>query len=296
MTRMQGIPASVLLLLATVLWGGNFVIGRAVADDIAPFTLAFCRWCIAFLVLAPIAFHAWKKDLPLFKQHWKIILLLSITGVAGFNTLVYIGLHDTTSINASLMNSSTPIIIYLLAFIALRETLTKQQIIGTIISLIGVLFILSGGSLSSLQNFHFNKGDVIVLVAIVCWSIYSLMIKQYAGILPGLSTFFMTIIVGIGLLLPFFLYESFTVADTITWNVSSIAAILYVGCFASIVAFLSWNKGVMKIGASRASIFLNFIPVFAALFAVLFIEEQLHIFQLLGGITVIIGVLITNKK
>lgn len=292
----MAIPAPALLLLATILWGGNFVIGRAVANDIAPLTLAFYRWCVAFLVLAPIAWKAFKKDLPIFKQHWLAVLVLSLTGVAGFNTLVYIGLHDTTSINASLMNSSTPIVIYILAFIFLRERLTRFQIIGTVISLTGVIFILSGGSLSSLKDFQFNQGDLIVLVAIVCWSIYSLLIKQYAGILPGLSTFFVTIMIGIVMLLPFFIYETMTQAPTITWNISSIAAILYVGSLASIVAFLAWNKGVIQLGASRASIFLNFIPVFAALFAVLFIGESLHLFQVVGGLAVVLGVIITNKK
>lgn len=292
----MAIPAPALLLLATILWGGNFVIGRAVANDIAPLTLAFYRWCVAFLVLAPIAWKAFKKDLPIFKQHWLAVLVLSLTGVAGFNTLVYIGLHDTTSINASLMNSSTPIVIYILAFIFLRERLTRFQIIGTVISLTGVIFILSSGSLSSLKDFQFNQGDLIVLVAIVCWSIYSLFIKQYAGILPGLSTFFVTIMIGIVMLLPFFIYETMTQAPTITWNVSSIAAILYVGSLASIVAFLAWNKGVIQLGASRASIFLNFIPVFATLFAVLFIGESLHLFQVVGGLAVVLGVIITNKK
>lgn len=292
----MNIPAPFLLIIATILWGGNFVIGRAVANDIAPITLAFYRWCVALLVLAPIAYRSWRQYLQTFRTHWKIVLLLSLTGVAGFNTLVYIGLHDTTSINASLMNSSTPIIIYVLAFFLLRERLTRYQLIGTFISLTGVLFILTGGSLESLRAFHFNKGDLIVLVAIVCWSVYSLLIKQYAGILPGLATFFMTIIVGIVLLLPFFVYETMTVAQTMTWNAASISAIIYVGSLASVVAFLSWNKGVVKLGASRASIYLNFIPVFSALFAVLFIGESLHLFQIVGGLAVVAGVFITNRR
>lgn len=292
----MNIPAPFLLIIATILWGGNFVIGRAVANDIAPITLAFYRWCVALLVLAPIAYKSWRQHLQTFRTHWKIVLLLSLTGVAGFNTLVYIGLHDTTSINASLMNSSTPIIIYVLAFFLLRERLTRHQLIGTFISLTGVLFILTGGSLESLRAFHFNKGDLIVLVAIVCWSVYSLLIKQYAGILPGLATFFMTIIVGIVLLLPFFVYETMTAAQTMTWNAASISAIIYVGSLASVVAFLSWNKGVVKLGASRASIYLNFIPVFSALFAVLFIGESLHLFQIVGGLAVVAGVFITNRR
>ncbi|OCS86033.1 DMT family transporter [Caryophanon latum] len=292
----MSIPAPLLLIIATLFWGGNFVIGRAVSDDIPPISLAFYRWCVALLVLAPIAFTNWKAHLPTFKKHWKIVIVLSLTGVAGFNTLVYIGLHDTTSINASLMNSSTPIIIYILAFLFLRERLNRYQVIGTCISLIGVLFILTGGSLESLQSFAFNRGDMIVLLAIVCWGVYSLLIKQYAGILPSVPTFFMTIIIGIVTLLPFFLYESITAETSIIWNVTSVSAIFYVGTFASIVAFLSWNKGVVKLGASRASIYLNFIPVFSALFATLFIGESLQLFQVIGGLAVVAGVFITNRN
>ncbi|MEE1131460.1 MAG: DMT family transporter [Caryophanon sp.] len=292
----MSIPAPLLLIIATLFWGGNFVIGRAVSDDIPPIALAFYRWCIALLVLAPIAFTSWKAHLPTFKKHWKIVVVLSLTGVAGFNTLVYIGLHDTTSINASLMNSSTPIIIYILAFLFLRERLNRYQVIGTCISLIGVLFILTGGSLESLQMFEFNRGDMIVLLAVACWGVYSLLIKQYAGVLPGVPTFFMTIMIGIVTLLPFFIYETVTAAQPMEWHASSIGAIFYVGTFASIVAFLSWNKGVVKLGASRASIYLNFIPVFSALFATLFIGESLQLFQVIGGLAVVAGVLITNRK
>lgn len=111
------IPPYVLLILATVLWGGNFVIGRAVTGDIPPFTLSFYRWCLAFLVFFPIAYSQVKRDWQKLKEHWKVVLTLSLTGVTAFNTLVYIAVYSTTSINASLMNSTTPIFIYILSYI-----------------------------------------------------------------------------------------------------------------------------------------------------------------------------------
>lgn len=151
-----------LLVFATLLWGGNFVIGRAVAGDIPPITLAFLRWVVAFIVFCPIVYHRIKKEWPMLKQHFGAVLLLALTGVAAFNTLVYIGLHYTTSINASLMNTSTPIIIYILSFVFLKERLSLFQILGTMLSLAGVIFVISGGSLTSLVAFSFNKGDIIV--------------------------------------------------------------------------------------------------------------------------------------
>lgn len=289
-------PPQALLVLATILWGGNFVIGRAVTGDIPPITLAFLRWCVAFVVFLPIAYPYIKKDWPKLKAHWSIVCILALTGVACFNTLVYIGVYYTTSINASLMNSSTPIIIYMLSFIFLKERLSRYQIFGTLLSLVGVLFIISGGELRTLLAFSFNKGDLIVLFAVFCWAIYSLLIKQYAGRLPGYSTFLATIALGALMLVPFTIYELLTTTINIQWSASTIGSIFYVGIVASIVAFLSWNAGVVALGANRASIYLNFIPVFAAIFAILFLGEQLQIAQLLGGVAVVSGVLLSTKK
>lgn len=288
------LPPYIFLVLATILWGGNFVIGRAVSGEIPPITLAFFRWCVAFLVFFPIAYKQVKADIHKFKKHWKVVLVLSITGVACFNTLVYIGVHYTTSINASLMNSLTPIFIYILAFLFLKSRVTRLQIVGTFISLIGVLFILSDGKMENIIHFSFNIGDLIVLVAVLCWSIYSLLIKQYANELPSFSTFLVTIGIGAILLLPFSMFELTTSLETINWSMKTVSAVLYVGIFASIVAFLSWNYGVVQMGASRASIFLNFIPVFSSIFATIFIDEKLLLAQVIGGIAVISGVLLAN--
>lgn len=289
-------PPQALLVLATLLWGGNFVIGRAVAGDIPPITLAFLRWIVAFIIFFPIAYRRTKNEWPMLKKHIGAIIVLALTGVAAFNTLVYMGLHYTTSINASLMNSSTPITIYILSFIFLKERLTKFQLFGTLLSLAGVLFIISDGSLETLLAFSFNKGDLIVLVAVFCWSVYSLLIKKYAGKLPGYSTFLVTIALGALMLLPFSVYELLTTSQTIIWGASTIGAIFYVGIIASIVAFLSWNTGVVALGANKAGIYLNFIPVFATIFAVLFLDEQLLVAQIIGGIAVIAGVFITTIK
>jgi drug/metabolite transporter (DMT)-like permease len=289
-------PPQLLLVLATVLWGGNFVIGRAVSSDIPPMTLALLRWAVALLIFFPVVAKKLKNDWPKLKANYPAVLIMAITGVAAFNTLVYVGVHYTTSINASLMNSTTPIFIYILSFIFLKDRLNWKQIVGTVISLVGVLFILTGGSFDKLQSMQFNKGDLIVIVAVLCWSIYSIVVKRNAGKLPGDTTFFATIVIGFILLTPFASYELGTTDVTINWSFTTIVAIIYVGTFASIVAFLCWNKGVIAIGANRASIFLNFIPLFATLFAVLFIDETPIIAQLVGGVAIIIGVMIASRK
>ncbi|MDR7073463.1 DMT family transporter [Fictibacillus barbaricus] len=290
---MKKINPYALLVLATLLWGGNFVIGRAITSSLPPFTLSFFRWCTAFLIFLPFAWSSLQKEWHLVKKRWPIVIMMALTGITGFNTLLYIALHYTTSINASLVNTSTPIVIYMLSFIVLKERLNKNQIIGTVLSLFGILFILSKGSLAILLNFSFNKGDLIVIAAVICWGIYSLLIKQYAGRLPGFSTFTVCMVLGIFLLLPFYIHESAT--TPVHWSVGSVLTILYTGIFASIVAFMSWNTAVARVGANKAGVFLNLIPVFAAFFAVLFIGEKLAWYQLAGGIIVILGVYMSTR-
>lgn len=293
---MKSIPPVVLLILATILWGGNFVIGRAVAQDLSPYTLAFLRWCTALLFFFPIAWSSLKQDWHKIRSNWPIVIIMAFTGVASFNTLVYVALHYTTSINASLVNTSTPIIIYILSFLFLKEKLTMNQILGTIISLVGVTFIISNGSIENLLGFTFNTGDLIIIIAVICWSIYSLLLKQYAVKLPGKSTFLISIIIGTLMLLPFFIYEISNPEFVVIWSTTSIFAIFYTGIFASIIAFLAWNSGVVQLGANRAGIFLNFIPVFATVFAVLFIGEALQWFQVVGGAFVISGIFLSTRS
>ncbi|MHA6260812.1 DMT family transporter [Sporosarcina sp. CAU 1771] len=292
---MNKVPPFVLLLLATVLWGGNFVIGRAISNDLPPFTLAFFRWCTAFIVFLPIAWGPLKREWRQIRKHLKLVIFMALTGIASFNTLIYLALHYTTSINASLMNSTTPILIYVFSFIFLKERLTRYQLLGSFISLAGVLFIISKGSFESLLHFSFNKGDLIVIVAVISWALYSLTVKYSAMKLPSSSTLLVTIGMGILMLFPFFMYELINPALQITWSLGSISAILYTGIFASIVAFVFWNTGVIRLGANKAGVYLNFIPVFASLFAITFIGESLHLFQIIGGLFVILGVILTTR-
>lgn len=286
----------ILLVVATFIWGGNFVIGRAVSDQIPPYTLSFLRWLLAFCILFPFTwkkikmeYHAWVKELP-------IIIILSITGIAGFNTLLYVALQYTTSINASFMNSSTPILISVLSVWMLREGLEKQQVIGTILSFAGVLFIVSKGDFYTLKTLSFNLGDIIMIAAVLTWAFYSVLIKKYGKRLPGGSTFILSILVGVILLFPFSIWELYYKGASVHWTASSFSAILYVGVLASIVAFYSWNSAVIQIGPAKAANYLNLIPVFAATFAILFIDEKMAWYQLIGGAFVIIGVALSSKK
>lgn len=284
----------VLLILATMFWGGNFVIGRGFADLMPPFTLALFRWVFALLFLFPFA----RKDLfnnrHLWKKEWKTLFWLSLTGVAGFNTLVYIAVHYTTSINAALINAPTPALIMLLSILFLKEKIKKRHIIGIIFSIIGVTWIVSRGSLETLLSFSINKGELWMLLAVTIWSIYSVIVKKNAHKFPAAGVFLVTIIIGIGLLTPFAAFEWIT-KQPMSFSTAGFAGFLYLGAFASVIAFLCWNKAVTDIGPGKAAPFLNLIPIFASIFAVAFLEESVTSAQLIGGAITITGVFITTE-
>jgi drug/metabolite transporter (DMT)-like permease len=284
-----------LLVLANMIWGGNFVIGRIGGDYFPPFTFSLLRWLIAFLLLTPFMLKHLKSDWKILWSHKWIVLLLTITGISGYNTIVYFALHFTTSINAAVVNSTTPLFIAIFSIFVLRERLTFIQVAGIGLSIIGVLFILSKGSLEVLQELSFNIGDLFVLIAVVCWSLYSIIVKKYSNILPTNTTLYVTSFIGIFILFPFSMFELRQPDVEVIFTPFSIFILLYVGLLASIVAFLSWNTGVPKVGAAKSGIFLNLLPVFAAIFATIFTNESLLWYQFVGGVIVILGVLLSSK-
>jgi drug/metabolite transporter (DMT)-like permease len=282
-----------LLILATLIWGGNFVIGRAMVSDLPPYTFSLMRWMLAMAIFIPFTWKSIRAHQAVLKKNWKSIFLMSITGVAGFNTIMYVALQYTTSVNAALVNSSAPIIIAILSFFILKERIRGTQVIGISLSFVGLLVIISHGSLERVVNLSINIGDLLMLAAVAAWGLYSVIVKKKANELPPIPTFALSIVIGTFLLIPFSMIEILSVRGVL-WSGEVVATILYVGILASLVAFLSWNTAVTVLGPSDASVFLNLIPVFASIFAVLFIDEQIFVSQVIGGCFVIGGVYITT--
>ncbi|MDF2035709.1 DMT family transporter [Cytobacillus oceanisediminis] len=285
-----------MLILANMIWGGNFVIGRIGVDYFPPLLFSLMRWIIAFLLLTPFMVKQLKKDWNIIWQHKRILLLLAVTGVAGYNTIIYFALQYTTSINASVVNSTTPLFIAILAIFILREKLLAHQAAGILLSVFGILYIISKGSIELFLSWKINSGDLYVLAAVIMWALYSVIGKKYSDVLPVLSAFYASSFLGILLLAPLSLIEYFVMEEEPVFSLTSAGILLYVGFLASIMAFLSWNFGVSLIGAAKAGVFLNLLPVFAIIFALCFTEEKLYLYQLIGGGIVILGVVISSAK
>jgi drug/metabolite transporter (DMT)-like permease len=278
-----------LLALASLFWAGNWVTGRAVRGDMPPVALTFWRWAVAALLLAPIALPRLRGQAALLLRHWRVLFLLAFTGVALFQALIYTGLRYTTSVNGVLMNSASPLFIMLVAWLSDRERVTARQLFGIVISFLGILIIMNRGDLASLRHFSFNPGDVVVLLGMPTWGLYSVLVRRRPVELDPLALVFVIAAIGIAVLAPFYALESaFFARPRLTW--ASIGTVAYIACFASIGAYLCWNRGVELVGPNKAGFTIHLLPAFGTVLAVLALGEEVHLFHAIGIATILFGV------
>jgi len=280
-----------LLVLTTLFWAGNFVLARAIHLDLQPFTLAFLRWTLALLIIAPWWLgRAWRLRQVL-REHLPMLTLQGILGVGCFNTLVYFGVQHTQASNAMLMQSAVPVVILLLAALFLREPASPRQWLGVVLSLSGVLVLVSRGSVEVLAAFDFNQGDLWIFLAMLSWSLYTLGLRWKPAALDGFTFFGFSVLVGVVALFPFMLWEqggtaALELTEPFVWTV------IYMAIFPSILSFLFWNYGVEKLGAATAGLFIHLMPMFGLLLATIFLGERLGWYHLAGVLLIFTGLYI----
>ncbi|MGQ0698854.1 MAG: DMT family transporter [Panacagrimonas sp.] len=290
-SRLWAAPA-LLLVLATLCWASNFVLGRAVHQDIPPIALSFWRWSLAFVLVMPFAWPQVKRDWPLLRRHWQLVSLLALLGVASFQALVYYGLNTTTVINAVLMQSTMPVLIIVGTYLIFREPARWLQVGAVVISLMGVAVIVAKGSLQILIELSFNPGDGWVMLAVACYAIYSVLLRRRPAVHP-LSFVAATFGLGALMLLPVYLYEH-AFMRALHPSFETLAVIVYVAVFASIVAYFCFNRAVELIGANRAGQYVHLMPVFGSALAAVFLGETLHAYHLLGAALIGTGIGLTR--
>jgi drug/metabolite transporter (DMT)-like permease len=283
-----------LLILATLFWSGNFVLGRAVRADVPPIGLAFWRWCGGSVLVLGFAWPYLKRDWKLIWRHWRMILLLSILGVASFNTLVYTGLQYTTAINALLMQSTMPVLIVLMSYLFFHETIRAIQAVGILLSLLGVLAIVGQGSLEVLTSLSLNLGDLLVFIAVALYAAYSTLLRLRPPLHP-LSFITATFVAGTVILLPFYLWENGS-GRVMSIDGVTLLTVGYVAIFPSILAYLCYNRGVELAGANRAGLFIHLMPVFGTIMAILFLGESFRWFHGLGILLILSGILLATRR
>jgi drug/metabolite transporter (DMT)-like permease len=277
-----------------IIFSGNILIGKAISD-LPPVTITFFRCFIAFLILLPIGLQELKKNRSLLLQEWKPIVSLSLSGIVLFNLFLYASLQFTSSTNVAVIETTTPVFSVILGMLFLKERLNRVQYIGIFLSLIGAIWVITKGSWTIISQLQFNLGDVLVLLAVIAWAVYSLLIKQHSHKFPLYGSLAVMLFLAVVVLLPFAALEWRTGILHLV-EPQLIFGLLYLGIFPSVLALIFWNKGVAAIGPSRASIFLNLLPVFTIIGAVLFLGENVSIVQLIGGIVVVVGVYLSTKE
>lgn len=283
-----------LLCLASLLWSANFIVGRAVHGSVPPVALAFCRWFGASLLVLVPAWPHLRRDWPAIRRAWPILLLLSAVGVAAFNTLVYTGLQTTQALNALLMQSSMPVLIVALSFFLFGERIRPRQALGIALSLAGAATIILRGNPAALYGLQVNHGDLLVMIAVVCYAAYSALLRKRPAIHP-LSFVSVTFVAGTVMILPFFLAE-IAGGRTLAFNLPTVLAIGYVAIFPSIIAYLSFNRGVELVGANRAGLFIHLMPVFGSLMAIAFLGEAFRWFHGLGILLIAAGIYLATRR
>lgn len=278
----------ILLILCVSFWAENFILGRFIRFELEPMQLAFFRWLGVSIVFLPQLIKYRKEIFSTLKKHFFYMISISFLGISCFNTFLYIGLQDTTAVNALLINSSIPIIIILFSVLLLKICISLLQFLGVIISMGGVVFLALNGNFSNLLSLTFNKGDIWIIASSFSWGLYSTMLKLKP---KNIKAFLPTIVLlGTLLLTPAFFIKGHNLSDIFTISLNAKLVILYTIFFASIISFYLWNEGVEKIGANKTGQFTHLMPLIGTISAYIFLDEKIHLYHIFGFLFIGFGI------
>ena len=288
--------AYILLTCTTLIWSVNFIIGKfAYLFEVPPLSLNFLRWILVWILLFPFTYKEIFLNIRLIKKNIIYLTILAITSVSAFNSLVYLALNYTQAIDSILMISIIPVFVLFLSSVLGVEKFNFYQLAGLIVSFTGVLIIFSNADLNKILNLNFNIGNVWMLLAVVCWALYSSLLKKKK--LPFSTLGLVEILASIGLifLIPQFIGEQMY-GKEIKFNKVFFLILFFVTLFASIGAYYSWNKAIELIGPNRASIFLHLMPVFGVILAIVLLKEKFQMYHFIGATFIVTGIYLSNRK
>jgi drug/metabolite transporter (DMT)-like permease len=279
---------------AVLFWAINTVIAKGVITQVQPMALSFFRWVAALIFLLPFALKGLKKEWVPIRENLGALFVLSIFSVAAYNSVLYLGAQYTTATNIALVVAAMPAMTLVFAWLINRQRPTLLQALGILVSLGGVMVIISKGSLAMFVNFRFNPGDLLILASIASWALYSVLLKKRPIPISPISFLTMTIILGTICIFPFYmveyiLYKGFEVNSAILWM------FVFLGVCPSILSYFFWNHGVRTVGSGTASVFMYLIPIFASIIAYFYLGERLFAFHLAGGLLVFFGLILSSR-
>ena len=288
--------AYLFLFLSVLFWAGNFIVGKyASYYQIPPFSLNFYRWFFAWLILLPFTFKEIISKKNYILENYKFYILLGITSVTIFNSIVYYSLNFTQVISGVLMISTIPVMIMFISSILKIEKTNIFQILGVICSFIGVILIITKANFDLLVNLDFNKGDLTMVLAMLSWATYSALLKKRKHELSQLSLLEVIITFGLIFLIPIYITE-YSLGFKINLNKPFILVLIYVVLFPGLAAFICWIKGISLIGPNRSGVFLHLMPILSALMAMIIFKEKFMLYHLLGAFFILSGIILSNRK
>ncbi|MBD1174204.1 DMT family transporter [Pelagibacterales bacterium SAG-MED01] len=293
---MQNTKAYIMLVCATLFWAGNFAVGKfAFLTEIPPLSLVFYRWLLVWVILLPFTFKNILKFKDIILDNLLLLFFLGLTSVGLFNSFTYLSLIHTQVINASLFNTAIPAVIILLCFLFKIEKTNRFQILGLIVSVFGILSIITKLNLDILLSLDFNKGDIIMIGGVITWGVYSTLLKKKNFTLPLLTLVHVVCTFGLIFVFPQFLYE-FSQGKVINIDINLFYTLIFLALFPSIGSYYCWAGAVSIIGANRAGIFLSLIPLFSTMMGIFFFSEKFQFYHLTGAALIILGLFLSNKE
>ena len=299
MNQRLTLPIALLLTVPPLMWAGNAVVGRVVADLIPPMTLNFFRWVIAFIILLPITWQVLKPQSSIW-TNWKRYAVLGLLGVGCYNALMYLALHTSTPMNVTLVGASMPMWMLATGALFFNQRITRMQVVGAILSMAGVLVVLSRGQLAWLANVHFVAGDFYIVLASIAWAFYSWLLSQPKDapeIRSDWAAFLMAqMIFGLGWSGALAGSEWVLTNASISWGWPLAAALLYVALGPALLAYRCWGLGVQRVGPAIAGFFSNLTPLFAAVLSAAFLGELPQTYHAVAFLLIAGGIVVSSRK
>ncbi|MEN8717115.1 MAG: DMT family transporter [Sulfurovum sp.] len=284
----------IFLMLAVLFWSGNFVVGRFISGVVSPIELSFYRWFFVLVVLMPYYFIHFKRLNFYIKKYFFKILFLGVLSITFFNTFVYFGLQTTTATNALLINSSTPILIILLSSLILKKHLNKIEILGVVISTLGVLYVILKGNFTEILNLSITSGDLWILIAAFDWALYSVLLKFKPQEIKPFDFLFLITFFGVFFLSILFYGNGYEITSEVYENKDLLYTLIYIVIFPSILSIYFWNTGTIEIGANKAGQYANLMPIFGSIVAYFYLDEKIYTYHFVGLFLVLLGIYLTQ--
>lgn len=287
------LQAYFLLTITTLLWGGNLTVGKLAVGHVSPMALNLGRWGIAAIAVTVVSLPQIRKDWPVIVRNWPLLFIYGAIGFASFNAFLYSGLHYTSAINAAIDQAGIPLLIFILNFALFRVRVSAAQIVGFAITLVGVAIAVSHGNLLEILQLNVNFGDFLVLMAVLCYAVYAVILR-YKPVLDW-RPMMMACCAGAFLAaIPMAIGEAMMGETIPPHDLIGIGALLFTALFPSLISQALFMRGVEMIGANRAGLFINLIPVFGTVLSVLVLGEQIQTFHALALGMAIIGIAIAE--